>query len=531
MRRIARTVPILALALLAAALPVRGDICALDGGPAATLLLPYFEVDLDNPNGRTTVFSINNATEKAVVAHVVLWTDLAVPTLGFDVFLTGWDVQTLNLRDLFQGNLPRTADVARDPADTISPRGFFSLDSTFPGCASLPPQMLPADVVDHLRRAHTGQASPLLGGQCAGFNFDQPTVARGYATIDMVKDCTSLRPGDAGYFGADGVAGFDNVLWGDFFYVDPAGRFAQGENLVRLHAEPGRFNAGDATFYARLVNGSAADGREPLPRVWATRYLAGGGFDGGTDLVAWRDGPWTGKSFPCGSFPAGVPQSQKQVVAFDEEENPSVLLAPCDVVCPPGGPALAPLPVAASRASADGSDFSTPFAFGWILFDLGTETGGAADPFAQAWMGQVSSAQGRFSVGLEGTALGGACSPGRCSQGTAAEVGELCVLGPLQDGAPAMFTVAPKGCFSSSCTQVTHAGCAVERTASGLRLDALFCLQFPDSGTCPPDCSGGGTARCSSGTLAAGTYTATLGSLSLTFTVPSEAGACVGSRF
>src|SRR5436305_11782073 len=29
--------------------------------PAATLLLPYFEQDLANPNGSTTLFSINNA--------------------------------------------------------------------------------------------------------------------------------------------------------------------------------------------------------------------------------------------------------------------------------------------------------------------------------------------------------------------------------------------------------------------------------------------------------------------------------------
>src|SRR5690242_20112900 len=103
---------------LTTALPARADLCAIDHAPAATLLLPYFEVDLGNPGGRTTLFSINNAGDKAVLAHVVLWTDLAVPTLVFDVYLTGYDVQTINLRDIFDtGTLPRTADKDRDPSD------------------------------------------------------------------------------------------------------------------------------------------------------------------------------------------------------------------------------------------------------------------------------------------------------------------------------------------------------------------------------------------------------------------------------
>ncbi|HEY0510770.1 MAG TPA: hypothetical protein VGH73_02620 [Thermoanaerobaculia bacterium] len=46
--------------------------------PAATLLLPYFDVDLGNLNGETTLFSINNAFDQAVLAHVVVWSDLSV---------------------------------------------------------------------------------------------------------------------------------------------------------------------------------------------------------------------------------------------------------------------------------------------------------------------------------------------------------------------------------------------------------------------------------------------------------------------
>jgi len=57
----ARFACLLAAALLLAPAGAFAEICSLDKAPAATLLLPYFEVDLDNPNGQTTLFSINNA--------------------------------------------------------------------------------------------------------------------------------------------------------------------------------------------------------------------------------------------------------------------------------------------------------------------------------------------------------------------------------------------------------------------------------------------------------------------------------------
>jgi hypothetical protein len=68
----------------------------------------------------------------------------------------------------------------------------------------------------------------------------------------------------------------------------------------------------------------------------------------------------------------------------------------------------------------------------------------------------------------------------------------------------------------------------VERNGSELRLDALFCLQPRNEPVCTPDCSGGGFAECASGALAAGAYTARLGSLTLNLHVPGD-GACVGA--
>src|ERR1700692_2170911 len=124
-----------------AAAPAMAVICTIDAVPAATLLLPYFEVDLSNPNGLTTLFSINNASATAVLAHVVIRSDLSVEVLAFNVYLPGYDVQTINLRDIIvNGNLPQTASAGQDPTDTISPKGSLSPDINFASCTGqLPP--------------------------------------------------------------------------------------------------------------------------------------------------------------------------------------------------------------------------------------------------------------------------------------------------------------------------------------------------------------------------------------------------------
>jgi hypothetical protein len=63
---------LLSLTCLIAASSARAEIGTADAAPAATLLLPYFEVDLANPNGIDTLISVNNASASAAVANVVL---------------------------------------------------------------------------------------------------------------------------------------------------------------------------------------------------------------------------------------------------------------------------------------------------------------------------------------------------------------------------------------------------------------------------------------------------------------------------
>ncbi|HEX2223875.1 MAG TPA: hypothetical protein VHN15_06695 [Thermoanaerobaculia bacterium] len=538
MRRAMRTTLSLAVAglgLLLGTAPVGAATCALDNLPAATLLLPYFEVDLANPQGRTTLFSVNNADDQAVLAHVVLWTDLAVPTLAFDVYLTGYDIQTVNLRDVFEGRLPRTADEPNDLADLISPGGPLSWEAAHPGCVGvLPPPPVPASLLEHVRAAHTGRASPILPGACAGIaHGDQ--VARGYVTIDVVRTCTQLVPGSPGYFGPNGIAGTANVLWGDSYHVDPAGRFAHGENLVRIEADPAAFGPGDMTFYGRYVGYSGADGREPLATTWATRFLRGGAFSGGTDLVIWRDPGRPAEMFACGAEPSWQPLFQGRVTSFDEEESIEEY---------GGGFFLTPVPpnfgrpfaFAAGRVKLEDFNLLTSHDFGWFFLDLAQSEREAAR--AQSWVGTVFSAEGVFSAGLKATALDSSCSPSRCLRGEPAEIGRVCLLGPVRRDQPLTFAVYPKGCFSSSCTLTTHVDCEAVRDGNEVFLDALICLQT-NVGTnpCTPDCSGGDRALCglsAVGQSGGGSYVARAGDLRLPFTVPMqvpEGGLCVGDPF
>jgi len=77
------------------------DSCDIGTAPAATLLLPYFEVDV-NPTvqGQTTLFTITNVSRFPQIAHVTVWTDWSFPVLDFNIFLTGYDVQPINLYDV-----------------------------------------------------------------------------------------------------------------------------------------------------------------------------------------------------------------------------------------------------------------------------------------------------------------------------------------------------------------------------------------------------------------------------------------------
>jgi hypothetical protein len=215
--------------------------------------------------------------------------------------------------------------------------------------------------------------------------------------------------------------------------VNPGENFAQGETLVHVEAAPGTgvnavqgnygpnpetTVAGEYTFYGRYVNWTAADNREPLATNFAVRYLIGGAFNGGTSLLCWRDAKVNQAPFVCpavsGVRPSWFPLSQEGVVIFDEEENPSIPVAPPVSPPPPTTPNLI-CPAEAQRTRLGTSAFPVPFNFGWLYLNLNTtvtgQVPGLEDPAAaQAWVTVVMDALGRFSVGFDAVQLDSACN-------------------------------------------------------------------------------------------------------------------------
>jgi hypothetical protein len=387
-------------------------IGTIDAVPAATLLLPYFEVDTTAAGGVTTLFSINNASATAVLAHVTVWSDQSVPVLDFDVYLTGYDVQTINMRDiLVDGNLPVTASDGQDPGDTISPQGPVSQDINFASCSSLPytNPKVSASFRAHLNAWLQGNASPATGN-CAG-SKTKDGILRGYVTVDTVNACNLFFPSEAPYIP---FLTFQNVLWGDFFIVNPEQNFADGDNLVHIEAFPTGFVAGDHTFYGRYNGATAVDRREPLATTWASRFLNGGAFTGGTDLIVWREANSAASGYACTNQgpPSWWPLESTQIAIFDEQEQPVTAED-----CPSGDPTCTQtvtIPNEAQRVDV-AADLLSPFEFGWAYLNLQHNNAGFVaiygDTFAQSWVEPVMDAEGRFSVGFAGIQLDNANLP------------------------------------------------------------------------------------------------------------------------
>ncbi|HRC84481.1 MAG TPA: hypothetical protein PK413_02595 [Thermoanaerobaculia bacterium] len=372
----------LALALvLLAPVPILAEIGSLEPTPAATLLLPYFEVDLAGPTV-TTLFAVTNARAAPALAKVTLWTDLGVPTYDFHIYLTGYDVATFNVADLF-------------------------LRGTVPGGGGTPPGScagaIPVPALDSTARAdlqaqHTGRGSSQFGGLCAAVDHGD-AIARGFLTVDMMNNCTSNLHAGPGFFigGGGGDASNANQLLGDYFYVDQRDGKAEGSPMVHLEADDS-LRASNYTFYRRFTAGE--DQREGLPSQFALRYLNGGALDAASDVQVWRDSKRTMAPFACGTLPRPYPLDS-QITAFDEQETS---------VCFCGHP----FPYAAQRVTVGSIALPVPFDFGWLLLNFDTPVTGSQVPFeplAQAWASVVMRAAGRFSVGMDAFQLNNLTNP------------------------------------------------------------------------------------------------------------------------
>jgi hypothetical protein len=300
------------------------DTCDISVAPAATLLLPYFEVNLGNPAGETTLFTITNVVSLPQIARVTIWTDWSYPLLTFNVFLTGYDVQSINLYDVLARGQIASETSTQSGVGLRSAENDTNPLHDVTQCAFVP-DSLPVGVLQDLRSAltvgrNTACANVRIGGAHAN--------AIGYATIDVVRNCGSSMPVDAGYFTSEIL--YDNVLIGDYQQVDRMNNFAQGNTLVHIRAVPEGGVSGwpktnfRRTFYSRLQNGGTADRRQPLPSTFAARWIYSGVGELNAAVKLWREAA-TGATAGC-AVSSNASSPVPDIVRFDEEENPSVFV-------------------------------------------------------------------------------------------------------------------------------------------------------------------------------------------------------------
>lgn len=309
------------------AAPGSDDNCDIKLAPAATLLLPYFEVNLSDPTGETTIFTVVNVARVPQIARVTMWTDLAYPVLSFNLFLTGYDMQTINLFDvLARGRIgdPGTSSLVpagrRSGANDENPL----LDDV--QCAK-PVDRIAPEVLGEIQAALTSGRTQSCKTARIGLTHAR---AIGYITIDLVDNCGSSLPTDPGYFTAQML--FDNVLIGDYQQVNPTQNFAQGNAMVHIRAVPGGRAEGAGatpfrrTFYSRFQNGGNFDRRQPLPSTFAARWISGGPTAFQTTFKIWREGV-TGATSGC-AVSANATITVSDIVRFDEDENATAIVNP-----------------------------------------------------------------------------------------------------------------------------------------------------------------------------------------------------------
>ena len=385
-----------------------------DTVPAATLLLPYFAVDLANPNGAQTRFSIINTRAAPTLAKVTLWSNLGVPTFSFDIYLEGRDTAEVDLRQVFAGVLPQTgprASLGSESDPSVSFTGCTAGANQALGVSLPVPARLSDAQIAHLAAAHTGRQSASFSNQCAGANLGD-LIARGYATVDVVNECAVSNPSIAGYFanGGTGLAGNANVLAGSFTLSERPNELVSSTSpLVHIEASdsnPLTSDPGDYTFYSSYNAADGSDNREPTGGVWQVPLPGNPLVDAGTDVVVWRDtggrAPTPFASATCTPPSTLFPLDQLGLQFWDEAENPFIYNEPPP---PPNPlpPRLKAFPYATQIVEAASL---TPFASGWAVFNLNT-SGGTNTP-GGIGMGQP---QLRQSVVLTRTSKGTLSAP------------------------------------------------------------------------------------------------------------------------
>jgi len=434
-----------------------GGLCDMGSNAAATLLVPYFEVDSQNPSGMDTLVGIINLAPDPIVAHVVVWNVDAWSVFNFNIYLTGYDVTTFSMRQiLVYGHFPNngcTSYAYRFKTKYIDCDG----DGRYFSQASTHDDGLISGGGSNWDIACYADADPatLADWKCklSIGSYDGATDNYvGYITIDNTITCSGGMPDldPQLYFAISyldtngdgtpdhGVLENSNVLMADVFYYDHDAVQADGIPAVHIEA----FGEGNAlsghtwgstpdefamrginTFYYKYEWNTTLppnDCREQLPLWWGFRYIGNASFDGGTWVDVWRShnpifehyyvpgGPCTWNEIGAAyttlynPFTGELGLPSPSLIIYDEEEHTNQSNGgPC---CPPAASGFYELMLSTRR-----TEVSTPYwplvaESGWIAITFDTDqfwvNPGFGSAFDQSWVNVRYTALNKYSVGL-----------------------------------------------------------------------------------------------------------------------------------
>lgn len=398
------------------------DSCDIAALPAATLLLPYFEV---NPFTRATdtFFTFTNVSPSPQIISVTFWTDRAFPVLTFNIFLTGYDAQALSAYDIVvNGVLPATSPSTGPGSRSLANNSNQNfLPAAVSACSGMP-TTIPSSVALSVLNALT------IGsyGAVSGIGNSHPSLALGYVTADVVATCSSNNPTSPSYFNA---LLFDNVLLGDYMILETSstsGIPVMASPMVHIRATPSGGPAGlvvptnlPYTFYDRYTPAGARsmDRRQPLPSTFAARFIEAGGIGSiNTTFTIWREG-LSGSSASSSAYAPNAAIPATEMVRFDEHENPSV-----------AGSGTLPATSRPATSSVSFPPFLSPAGdvAGWMYLNLnnggssaysGRGAGSAYQGVSQNWVNAQMYTSGTTAYGweMQVVALGNGCSPAPAS--------------------------------------------------------------------------------------------------------------------
>jgi|GEM_PF-2268374 len=256
-----KVIGVLGMALMVA----NGVSAARSPEPAATLLVPRFEVSDDRKYD--TTLTVTNRSESRRVVRITIWSDHGFPLAWFPLTFEPHQTKPLVMSDFLQSRYR----VGEEKGHPLCGSGFG------------PPPEIPCRGYPLIPPPIAWKTSCLLSGGIDREWCPSPVGSRqvhriGYVTLDVVKDeLAAITTVDGGPVYAAGLE-MANVLTGSF------AQHANGEILgswpmVHLHAREHL----KTTFYGRFSNGT--DRREPLPSSMTVTMTRGSA----AELLIWRE--------------------------------------------------------------------------------------------------------------------------------------------------------------------------------------------------------------------------------------------------